>query len=68
MIRYRCKLAFHRHRQILILPPGTRLPASTREVDVLVGCALGSWDEWFDGPPVSDDFMADRQQPHDPDG
>ncbi|WP_419662662.1 VapB2: virulence-associated protein B [Desulfosarcina variabilis str. Montpellier] len=24
-----------------------------------------SWDEWFDGPGVSDDFMNERQQPED---
>jgi len=24
-----------------------------------------SWDEWFDGPGVSSDFMADRHQPDD---
>jgi virulence-associated protein VagC len=23
----------------------------------------GSWDEFFDGPGVSDDFMRDRDQP-----
>ena len=24
-----------------------------------------SWDEWFDGPGVSSDFMAERKQPED---
>lgn len=24
-----------------------------------------SWDDWFDGPGVSDDFMADQKQPED---
>jgi len=24
-----------------------------------------SWDEWFDGPGVSSDFMAERHQPDD---
>jgi antitoxin VapB len=27
--------------------------------------AGGSWDDWFDGPGVSNDFLASREQPAD---
>ncbi len=28
----------------------------------IISPAGESWDEWFDGPLVSDDFMSDREQ------
>ena len=39
-------------------------------VDVVVGrsrllSAAEGWDVWFDGPGVSEDFMAERDQPLD---
>ena len=47
-------------------------PESLREVDIV---AIGlkriitptgkSWDEWFDSPDVSEDFMPSREQPAD---
>ena len=43
------------------------LPASVTKVDMdntrLNTSAGESWDEWFDGPGVSDDFMSEREQP-----
>ncbi len=29
----------------------------------IISPAGESWDQWFDGPVVSDDFMSDREQP-----
>jgi len=56
--------------QAVRLPKAVALPDNVREVDVI---ALGDiriitpsghrWDDWFDGPGVSDDFMAERGQP-----
>jgi len=56
--------------QAVRLPKAVALPDNVREVDVI---ALGDiriitpsgrrWDDWFDGPGVSDDFMAEREQP-----
>ncbi len=58
--------------QAVRLPKAVAFPADVQEVDVTV---LGSarliapkgrrWDSWFDGPAVSDDFMAEREQPAD---
>lgn len=56
--------------QAVRLPKPVALPASVREVDItiigrsrLISPAGESWDSWFDGESVSDDFMADRDQP-----
>jgi len=56
--------------QAVRLPVQVALPDSVKRVDVI---ALGnarllvpagqSWDSWFDGEGVSDDFMAERDQP-----
>lgn len=62
---------FITHRsQAVRLPKAVAFPDSIREVDIIAigntriitpsGCR---WDSWFDGPGVSDDFMADREQP-----
>lgn len=52
------------------LPKDVALPDNVRQVDILcIGCArliLPSgqrWDDFFSGPTVSDDFMAEREQP-----
>jgi len=31
----------------------------------IISPAGESWDQWFDGPGISDDFMSDREQPQD---
>jgi len=58
--------------QAVRLPRAVALPEDIKEVDIV---ALGrvriitpagqSWDEWFDAPGASDDFMAAREQPED---
>lgn len=58
--------------QAVRLPKAVAFPQDVREVEITV---LGSarlitpkgrrWDSWFEGPGVSDDFMADREQPTD---
>jgi len=56
--------------QAIRLPKPVALPASVKKVDIvvlgnsrLISPAGESWDTWFDGPGVSDDFMNDREQP-----
>jgi len=59
------------HRsQAVRLPKSVALPAHIKRVDIV---AIGririltpageSWDSWFDGENVTDDFMAEREQP-----
>ncbi len=53
-------------------PKEVAFPESVKDVEIT---AIGtkriiepvgqSWDEWFDGPGVSSDFMAERKQPED---
>ena len=56
--------------QAVRLPKAVALPDDVKRVDVV---AVGrtriitpegsTWDQWFDGPGVSDDFMENRNQP-----
>ena len=56
--------------QAVRLPKSVALPEDVRRVDVV---AIGrtriitpegtSWEEWFDGASVTDDFMSERDQP-----
>ncbi len=56
--------------QAVRLPKSVALPDDVKRVEVV---AVGktriitpegsSWDEWFAGETVSDDFMSDREQP-----
>ena len=56
--------------QAVRLPKSVALPEDVKRVDVV---AIGktriitpegtSWDEWFAGEAVSDDFMVERDQP-----
>ena len=58
--------------QAVRLPKSVALPDDVKRVDVV---AIGntriitpegtSWDEWFDGDSVSNDFMSEREQPAD---
>lgn len=58
--------------QAVRLPKTVAFPESVKHVDVV---AIGnkrivtpsgqSWDDWFAGPGVSDDFMTTRKQPED---
>lgn len=71
MVTARTKI-FTTHRgQAVMLPKDVALPDSIKEVDIVV---IGnqrmitpvgrSWDAWFDGPTVTDDYMAEREQPN----
>lgn len=58
--------------QAVRLPKPVALPDSIKKVDIvaigntrIITPAGESWDHWFDGPGVSDDFMIDREQPDD---
>jgi antitoxin VapB len=56
--------------QAVRLPKPVALPPGVRRVEItklgrsrLISPADQSWNEFFDGPGVSDDFMAERPQP-----
>jgi antitoxin VapB len=56
--------------QAVRLPKPVALPESVRQVEIvkigrsrLISPAGHLWDEFFDGPRVSDDFMTERRQP-----
>lgn len=56
--------------QAVRLAKAVALPDGVKEVEVtVVGAARliapvdRSWDAWFDGEGVSDDFMVEREQP-----
>jgi antitoxin VapB len=56
--------------QAVRLPKPVALPDSVKKVDIvklgnarLITPAGESWDSWFDGSGVSDDFMSEREQP-----
>lgn len=58
--------------QAIRLPKPVALPESVKKVEIIV---LGrarlivpageAWDSWFEGEPVSSDFMETRDQPKD---
>ena len=66
------KIFKNNRSQAVRLPKEVSFPESVKNVDII---AIGnrriitpineSWDEWFDGPGVSDDFMTERHQPED---
>jgi antitoxin VapB len=58
--------------QAVRLPKAVALPDSITKVDIvavgntrIITPAGESWDQWFDSPGVSDDFMLTREQPTD---
>jgi antitoxin VapB len=58
--------------QAVRLPKDVALPEYITKVDIvaignkrIITPAGSSWDDWFDGPQVSDDFMLERDQPAD---
>lgn len=58
--------------QAVRLPKALELPESVRKVSItavgntrIIAPASESWAVWFDGPAVSEDFMASREQPED---
>lgn len=58
--------------QAVRLPKAVELPDTVTEVEIvsignqrIISPVEESWDSWFDGPRVTDDFMSDREQPED---
>ena len=58
--------------QAVRLPKAMTLPDSVTQVDIipvgngrLIVPAGEGWDSWFDGPTVTKDCLADREQPND---
>lgn len=58
--------------QAVRLPKAVAFDESVTEVEIvavgqarIITPAGKSWDAWFDGPRVSDDFMPEREQPGD---
>ena len=58
--------------QVVRLPKNVAFPESVKEVEItaignkrIIAPADQSWDEWFEGPGVSSDFMTNRCQPED---
>jgi antitoxin VapB len=56
--------------QAVRLPKPVALPEGVRQVEIvkigrsrLISPAGHLWDEFFDGPRVSDDFIRERRQP-----
>jgi antitoxin VapB len=56
--------------QAVRLPKPVALPEGVRQVEIvrigrsrLISPAGHLWDEFFDDPQVSDDFMSERRQP-----
>ena len=55
--------------QVVRLPKNVAFPESVKEVEItaignkrIIAPADQSWDEWFDAPGVSSDFMTNRPQ------
>ncbi len=66
------KIFMSNKSQAVRLPKSVELPESLREVDIvaiglkrIITPAGKSWDEWFDEPGVSEDFLSSREQPMD---
>jgi len=58
--------------QAVRLPKEIAFPESVKNVEItaignkrIITAAGQSWDDWFDAPGVSSDFMTDRKQPKD---
>ena len=58
--------------QAVRLPKDVAFSDSVKDVEItaignkrIISPAGQAWDEWFDGAGVSDDFLANREQPED---
>ena len=72
MTRTQTKLFKSNKTQAVRLPKVVAFDESVTEVEIIavgntriISPAGESWDQWFDGPVTSDDFMIDREQPED---
>lgn len=66
----RATLFTNNRSQAVRLPKAVAMPANVRHVEItrlgrsrLISPVGHSWDEFFDGPKASDDFMRERRQP-----
>ena len=58
--------------QAVHLPKAIAFPESVKDAEItaignkrVITTTGQSWDDWFDAPGVSSDFMTDREQPKD---
>ena len=72
MARTQTKVFKSNKTQAVRLPKAVAFDDSITEVEIvavgdtrIISPAGESWDQWFDGPGISDDFMTDREQPRD---
>ena len=66
------KIFKNNRSQAVRLPKEVSFPESVKDVEItaignkrIIAPINKSWDDWFNGPGVSDDFMSDRHQPED---
>ncbi len=66
------KLFKNNRSQAVRLPKDIAFPESVKNVEIIavgnkriISPAGKSWDDWFDAPGVSSDFMTNRLQPKD---
>jgi len=66
------KLFKSNRSQAVRLPKQVAFPESVKDVEItaigskrIIAPAGQSWDDWFDAPGVSSDFMTERKQPED---
>ncbi len=72
MVHVQTKLFQSNKSQAVRLPKNVAFPDSVKTVEItvlgrkrIIQPAGQSWDEWFDNPGVSEDFMEERGQPED---
>ncbi len=72
MVSVRTRVFKSNRSQAVRLPKAIAFPESVRDVEItaignkrIITPAGQSWDDWFDAPGVSSDFMVDREQPED---
>jgi len=72
MVSVRTRVFKSNRSQAVRLPKAIAFPESVKDVEItaignrrVITPAGQSWDEWFDAPGVSSDFMTVREQPKD---
>lgn len=72
MASVQAKLFKSNRSQAVRLPKEIAFPESVKDVEItaigskrIIAPAGQSWDEWFEAPGVSGDFMTERKQPED---
>lgn len=72
MANVRTRIFKSNRSQAVRLPKEVALPDTVKNVEItkignkrIIVPAGQSWDDWFDSPGVSNDFLTERQQPDD---